>query len=226
MDGGLLDALPERLRHGLKLAREVRELLSRDDVVPPNPSDGPTRPIRMGFMLDVVAYGSRSTPAKERVQERLAAVVRLVVADLGVELSHTDRQGAGDGVLVFLPPDLDVQRALPVLLRSTVARLAHDNGEFRDRMRLRMSADVGPVGLAELGFGGATATSAGRLLDSKPLRKWVVDRPDEDLAVAISDRLHSFVVAEGVPGLASEQFTQIRVRIKELTTDAWLWTGR
>jgi hypothetical protein len=32
------------------------------------------------------------------------------------------------------------------------------------------------------------------------------------------------VVAEGVPGLPREQFTRIQVRVKELSTTAWLWS--
>jgi hypothetical protein len=68
-------------------------------------------------------------------------------------------------------------------------------------------------------------TNTGRLLDCEPLREWVVEHPDRDLAVALSDALHSFVVAEGVPGLPREQFTRVAVRAKELVTTAWLWTG-
>ncbi|WP_158852131.1 CATRA conflict system CASPASE/TPR repeat-associated protein [Saccharothrix deserti] len=236
-DRGLAEWFDRQLDHTLtqlaessRLAQEVRELTPAVTRVgttrrgtPPNRRA--RRPIRMGFMLDIVGYGGRDSPAKESLQERLATVVRLVLTDMGVALSETERQGTGDGVLVFLPEGLDVQRALPVLLRSTAERLAHDNRVFQDRMRVRMAADVGPVGLAELGFGGATVTNTGRLLDSKPLRRWVADNPDRDLAVALSDPLHSFVVAEGVPGLPREQFTRVTVRAKELVTTAWLWTG-
>jgi tetratricopeptide (TPR) repeat protein len=183
------------------------------------------RPIRMGFMLDIVDYGRRDSPAKESLQRRLAAVTRLVLDDLAVAPAETERQGTGDGVLVVLPARLDVQRALPVLLQSMAERLALDNTVSQDRMRVRMTADIGPVGLAELGFSGAMVTNMGRLLDSKPLRKWVTEHRERDLAVAVSDSLHRFVVAEGVPALGREQFTRVHVRAKELTTVAWLWIG-
>ncbi|XVS61691.1 CATRA conflict system CASPASE/TPR repeat-associated protein [Actinosynnema sp. CA-299493] len=236
-DRGLAEWFDRQLGHTItqleesgRLAREVRDVTpaaGRAGVTRSagQPNRRARRPIRMGFMLDIVGYGGRDSSAKESLQERLAAVVRLVLSDVDVALSETERQGTGDGVLVFLPEGLDVQRALPVLLRSTAQRLAHDNGVFRDRMRVRMAADVGPVGLAELGFGGATVTNTGRLLDSEPLRGWVVDHPDRDLAVALSDALHSFVVVEGSPSLPREHFTKVAVRAKELVTTAWLWTG-
>ena len=182
------------------------------------------RPIRMGFVLDIVGYGRRDTPAKESLQRRLAGVARMVFDDLGVPLSDIECQGTGDGLLVVLPARLDVQRVLPVLLQAMAERLALDNALSHDQMRVRMAVDVGPVSLTELGFGGAMVTNMGRLLDSRPLRRWEAEHRERDLAVAVSDSLHRFVVAEGVPALAREQFTRVQVRSKELSTAAWLWT--
>jgi hypothetical protein len=180
--------------------------------------------IRMGFMLDVTGYGGRTTRAKKRVQNRLAALIRLVLDDLNVHLTDTDWQGTGDGVLLFLPAELDMQRALPVLLHSTAIHLTADNEEFQDQLRLRMAVDVGAVGMAQLGFAGATATNLGRLLDNGPLREWLVAHPDHNLGVVVSDRLHSFVIAEDIPWLPQAQFRCISVQAKEHTTLAWLWT--
>jgi hypothetical protein len=183
------------------------------------------RPIRMGFMLDIVGYGKRDSPAKECLQQRLGRVVRLVAEDLGIAMQDVERQNTGDGVLMVLPQWLDVQRALPALLQSTAERLALDNTRSQDQMQVRMAADVGPVGPTELGFGGEMVTNMGRLLDSKPLRRRVARRRDHQLAVIVSDSLHRFVVAEGVPELPQEQFTRVQVRTKERTKRiAWLWT--
>lgn len=78
--------------------------------------------------------------------------------------------------MLFLPKDLDLQRALPQLLRSTTTYLAADNEDFRDQVQLRMAVEIGPVGLANLGFEGAVATNLGRLVDSEPARKWLADK--------------------------------------------------
>jgi hypothetical protein len=193
-----------------------------DDVVKPCRCN--ERYVRMGFILDIVGYGRRDSPAKESLQRRLARVVLLVLDDVGVALVDTERQGTGDGMVMILPQQLDIQRTLPSLLHSVSRRLTDNNAAFPDQMRVRMAVGVGPVGLSELGFGGAMVTNTGRLLNSRPLRRWEAEHPEHDLSVALSDALHRFVVAEGVPGLPREQFTRVQVRVKELAATAWVWT--
>ncbi|XVS61749.1 CATRA conflict system CASPASE/TPR repeat-associated protein [Actinosynnema sp. CA-299493] len=213
------------LDRGRALAGEAREMIVRAE--PPASRDPapPGKQLRMGFMLDVVDYSSRDTPDQERVQRRVVELVRELLADLGVRLTDADHQGTGDGLMVFLPARVDVQRALPALLGGAAAGLARDNAAHRDRVRLRMAVDVGPVGLAALGFGGKVATSVGRLLDSAPLRQALTDHPAVDLAALVSDRLHGFVVAEGVPGTDPARFTPTDVAVKTFRDRAWLWVG-
>ncbi|MFJ6673276.1 CATRA conflict system CASPASE/TPR repeat-associated protein [Actinosynnema sp. NPDC091369] len=207
------------------LAREIREIAPEPAPVRSAPKAAGKR-FRLGFMLDVVDYGSRSTPAEEQVQERLAALVKRAVADLGLDFADADHQGAGDGLLVFLPDHVDVQHALPLLLSGMARRVADDNAVYRDRIRLRMAADVGPVGLAALGFGGKVTLTIGRLLDSPPLRAAVTERPGADLVVMLSDRLHDYVVGEGAPGLAPDEFDPAEIVVKKFTGRGWLWKGR
>lgn len=182
------------------------------------------KPIRMGFMLDIVGYSRRDARAQERLQQRLVGVVGFVLDDLRVEPSDIDHQGTGDGLLVILSERVDVHRVLPALLASTTRLLAEDNAMFRDRIRVRMTADIGPVRIAELGFEGAMVTNMARLLGSRPLRDWVDEHPERDLSVALSDSLHRFVVVEGVPELPMEQFTQVHVQVNEAMSIGWLWT--
>ena len=182
------------------------------------------KPIRMGFMLDIVGYSRRDAWAQERLQQRLVGLVRLMLDDLRVELSDIDHQGTGDGLLVILPERVDVHRVLPALLAFATRLLAEDNAMFQDRIRVRMAADIGPVRIAELGFEGVMVTNMARLLDSTPLRDWVDEHPERDLSVALSDSLHRFVVAEGTPELPAEQFTQVHVQVNETTSTGWLWT--
>ncbi|PSL53300.1 hypothetical protein B0I31_10990 [Saccharothrix carnea] len=227
-DDGLADWVDRQLDHALRRLDEGRRLMDEVRVLrPPAPmAEAPGgRAIRMGFMLDVVGYGGRESGPRVEVQRRLAALVNSVLHDLGTAPSTVDRQDTGDGLLAFLPPGSDVNRALPLLLRRTADRLAHGNAEAQDRLRLRMAVVLGPVGRSELGFSGTAATVAGRLLDCAPLREQVVAQPERDLAVVLSDHVYEFVVAEGVPGLPREQFSPVKVRVKELATEAWLWTG-
>ncbi|MEU4041610.1 CATRA conflict system CASPASE/TPR repeat-associated protein [Streptomyces antibioticus] len=182
--------------------------------------------LRVGFAVDVERYSSRTSPQKLGVQQRIAALAEEVLDDLGHRMDETDHQGTGDGINVFLPADVELHRALPALLLSWRDRLAADNERFRDRMRLRLSAGVGPVGLAALGFSGSTIVEVSRLLDSAVLRGALADRPEVDLVALVADQLYEYVVGEGYPGLRAEQFERHMVRVKDFERPAWLWIPR
>jgi hypothetical protein len=181
--------------------------------------------IRMGFGVDIVGYGARSAPMKEDVQERLARLAREVLKDLRLGLAETDSQSTDDGMNVFLPVAVEAHDALPILIRSWQKRLALDNQRFRDHLRLRMAAAVGPVELAVTGFAGSAVVELSCLLGSDLLRQAIVDYPDIDLAVLVSDQLHSSVFEEGYAGLDVAKFRRHPVRLKECSGYAWLWTG-
>ncbi|NUO40847.1 MAG: hypothetical protein HOV82_02300 [Streptomyces sp.] len=216
----------------LETTREVaREFgrLARQDVTlvePPRP-EPPPRPdrisVRMGFAVDIERYSSRTSPDKARVQERLAALVREVLGDMGYRMEETDHQDTGDGMNVFLPADAELHRALPQLLRSWQTRLVADNDRYRDRMRLRMATAFGPVGIAALGFAGSTIVDVSRLLNSAVLRGALTEHPDIDLAVLVSEQLYAHVVGEGYPGLDAGGFERRLVEVKEFRQHAWLW---
>lgn len=181
--------------------------------------------IRMGFAVDIVDYSARSSPLKEAAQERLVRLASEVLGDLNVSSAQTPQQSTGDGMNMFLPVTAEVHRALPVLLHSWQDRLALDNQRFRDRLRLRMAAVVGPVGPSANGYTGGTIVELHRLLDSDVLRKEIDDRPAIDLAVLVSDLLYAYVVGEGYPGLDPAQFQRHFVRVKRYSAYAWLWNG-
>ncbi|GAA2687432.1 MULTISPECIES: CATRA conflict system CASPASE/TPR repeat-associated protein [Actinosynnema] len=227
---GVLDGELDGLLRGGALAREVREAAREQVGAEASPTSAPPsgegRQLRMGFAVDVVGYSARTTPEQERVQRRVAEIVEGVLAGLAVRMSEADHQGTGDGLMVFLPPRVDVQWALPLLLLGAAGRLADDNAAYRDRVRLRMAVDVGPVGLAALGFGGKAATSVGRMLDSEPLRAAVRDNQGADLVVAVSERLHDYVIGEGAPGVDPEGFTAAEFDVKGFRGREWLWVDQ
>jgi hypothetical protein len=193
---------------------------------PATASETPGRiELRLGFAVDVVGYSARSSPEKESVQERLAALVRAVLGELDLDLKETDHQDGGDGMNVFLPATVELHRALPVLIRAWQDRLTRDNQRYQDRIRLRMALDVGPVGLTALGFGGRTIITVNRLLHSDTLRRALHEHTNADLAVLVSDQLHQHVIGEGYPGLDAARFEQHLIVAKEYKGHAWLWTA-
>jgi O-acetyl-ADP-ribose deacetylase (regulator of RNase III) len=181
--------------------------------------------VRMGFVVDVAGYSGRSAREKVDLQQRVSALIDEMLRDLGLELADTYHHGTGDGMVVFLPNEVEVHRALARLLRSAAETVAEDNRRYRDRMRLRMAVVIGPLGPAAIGFSGNTIVEAGRMVDSPVLRTALVERPQADLVVLISDQLHAYVVRERHSGLEAADFAPVDVRTKEFAAPAWLWAG-
>lgn len=181
--------------------------------------------VRFGFVLDVSSYSSRSAAQKIDVQQRVSVLVDEILADLGVSRADTYHHGTGDGMVVFLPGEIELHRALSGLLRTAAQALAEDNGRYRDRMRLRLAVLVGPIGPAEIGFSGSTIVEAGRLVDSVELRGALADHPEADLVAFISDQLHTYVIGERHAGIDPDQFELIQIRNKEYHAPAWLWVA-
>jgi len=180
---------------------------------------------RMGFGLDVMSYSARPDPLKVNAQRRLANLVKHVGRTLNVRIESTSQQSSGDGVIAFLPPETELHRALPTLLRACVEWTAADNATYRDRLRLRMAVVFGPVSPAPMGFSGNTVVECCRLLECEPLRQRLVDHEDADIAAIVSEPLYAFTVREGHVGLDPAQFEGVHVMVKSFEADAWLWVG-
>lgn len=195
------------------------------------PTDRPARSggrsHRVGFVVDVVSYGKRPAPAQERIQRRLQSLLRDVVADVGVGFDDVEHDGgSGDGMVVFLPSGGDPTRLLPDLLRATAERLAADNEEYRDRIRLRMAVGSGLVGDGANGFTGPLVVNISRLVDSEPLRRAVAENPGSDLVVLVLDALHRDVIGPGYLPARVAEFHLVDVAMKEFVERAWLWVSR
>ncbi|MET0423515.1 MAG: CATRA conflict system CASPASE/TPR repeat-associated protein, partial [Actinoplanes sp.] len=193
----------ERMRGlGGRQAPAARDSVLVEPAPAAEPSGEPPVEHRVGFGFDVVSYSSRSTPQQRQVQSRLAAMVERVLADMKLPLNRTDRQSAGDGMMVVLPADVPSHVALPALLHGWRAHLVADNAAHpADHIRLRLSVGAGPFTASAIGFSGNAIIEIGRLLDSETLRQAVAEHPDADLVALVADRLHQDVVVEGYPGL-------------------------
>jgi hypothetical protein len=181
---------------------------------------------RMVFGVDVIGYSDRPAPEQDAVQSRVSAQIDRVLTRLGVPAPSASLQPSGDGMMVVLPTNVELHRALPALLHGWRAVLAEDNAAHPGhRIRLRLSATAGPIATASMGFSGGTIVEAGRLLDAPPLREAASASPSADVVTMISDRLHQDVIREGHPGLPATEFAPREVQNKTYKATAWLWTG-
>jgi hypothetical protein len=177
----------------------------------------------MGFAVDVAGYSARPAGAKLDAQARTASIVGEVLRDMNLDIADTDHHGTGDGMIVFLPPSVEIHRVLPPLIRITASRLAADNRRYHDRLRLRLAAAVGPLGVAAIGFGNNTIVECARMVDSDAIKSALKDNPDADLAVLVSEELYSWVIGEGYDGLDPAEFRHVDVHVKDFDKSAWLW---
>jgi hypothetical protein len=181
---------------------------------------------RLGFVVDVVSYGQRTAHEQGRIEERLQALLRAVVTDVGDDFDTVDRDsGSGDG-MVLLPTSGDPADRLPTLLRAMAARLAEDNGVYRDRIRLRMVVGTGLVARGSTGLGGPLVVNLSRLVDSEPLRRAVAGNPEADLAVLVLEALHREVITPGYVPLLADSVELVDVTMKKFVDRAWLWVTR
>ena len=183
------------------------------------------RKLRIGFVMDVAGYGTRSAPAQNELQRRLPLLVVDSLADCGMDLISIDHEWTGDGINAVLPADVDPTVVLPVLIRSLAANLGADNARNVDRIRLRMAVGVGLVEQSAAGFGGPMIVDTNRLVGSAPLRAALAAYPGADLAVAVSDQVHATVIRPGYPGIPGSQFNRVNVVAKEFTGPAWIWVS-
>ncbi|MCL2584912.1 MAG: hypothetical protein FWE35_20915 [Streptosporangiales bacterium] len=195
------------------------------------------RKLRIGFVLDVVGYGARTAPLQGRVQQRLPELVRLVLARCGLRLAGdaggaghggggtVEHEWTGDGINAMLPSDIDPTVVLPVLIRSLAAGLAADNTSADDRVRVRMAVGIGLVTRSGAGFGGPMIVEINRLVSSAKLRGALTDNPAADLAVAVSDQVHSMIIKPEYPGIPCAQFRPAPVKEKEFSGTAWIWVS-
>ena len=183
------------------------------------------RKLRIGFVLDVAGYGTRSAPAQNEVQRRLPLLVVDSLAECGMDLGSVDHEWTGDGINVVLPADVDPTVVLAVFIRSLAANLGADNVRSVDRIRLRMAVGVGLVEQSAAGFGGPMIVDTNRLVGSAPLRAALAAYPSADLAVAISDQVYATVIRPGYPGIPGSQFNRVSVVAKEFTGPAWIWVS-
>lgn len=206
------------------------------DAAAPGPGDRPAigagpgarhsgRALRMGFVLDVAGYATRSVPERDEVQRRLRQLVvaALAACGLALDVGGVDHQWTGDGINAVLPASIDPTVVLALLIRSLAAGLRAGNATRDDRIRLRMAIGVGLIERSAAGFGGPVIVEINRLVNCAALRSALARAPAADLAVAVSEQAHALVIVPGYPGIPRGQFTRVSVAEKEFSGHAWLW---
>ncbi|GAA4255945.1 hypothetical protein [Dactylosporangium darangshiense] len=179
---------------------------------------------RLCFVVDIVSYSTRPSVRQVEAQSRVAAVIAAALTRARIAPGHCERQDRGDGQLLLLPIGADPVRTVPALVQGLLAGLAEANrvAALTDRIRLRAALSHGVVRIAATGYVGDCVVEACRIVDAKPLKQALAERPDRDLVVALSAELYRDAVLSPYGDLAPELFCEVNVAEKELSTTAWI----
>lgn len=188
--------------------------------------DYPTPAIRrMCLAVDAEAYGDRDRRSQSEIQHWLVRIMDLVCENANLDRSCWDVQPQGDGELALLQPGIEEARVIAYFTHELAMALYHHNANLRDesRLRLRVAFDQGNVSLDANGYAGAAVVSVCRLRDSAAAKRALLDNPEVDFVLVVSDSIYTDVVGQGDYDLYSREFTPVEVSDEEKRFRARAW---
>jgi hypothetical protein len=179
------------------------------------------------LVVDVESFsgGHRSEDHRRMVR---AALREMLIATLGA-LGHDYEAGyhndTGDGVVVFLTPEVPESRLVRQLPHELEVLLREHNSRYADgaQIRLRVALHHGQVFFDETGASAASVIHACRLVDSHPVRD-ALKRGEAPLSLIVSDDFYREVV-RGEPAAAPGSYAEVQVSAKETDCVGWLRGG-
>lgn len=188
------------------------------------PSAGPAA-VRLCVATDIEKYSRFTEAAAMRAQQRLVDILAAARRRAGIDESAVDLQEQGDGQFAILPPDVDMTRTVPDLVRALRLELHAVNAELNaDAMlRLRVAMCRGTVRRAANGYVGGPAIAVHRILDSPSVRAALTAEERAMLVIALSESIYVEVVAKGGTELDPAEFRPVTARLPEKGFEETAW---
>jgi len=187
-------------------------------------ADHPPRHMSV-MVIDVSGFGRLDNRAQSAVRAALHAMVRHAFRRAGLRwsLSVEDR---GDGMILLVPATKSTVSLLDPVVPLLAAQVRRHNESGAPRIRMRVSLHVGVVGRDPTGWVGYDLIAACRLVDSPVVRRYLAQRPDTDVVVAVSEVVYTGIVAHRYRSLDPDTYEPLHVSVKELNTRAWVHIPR
>jgi hypothetical protein len=200
----------------------------------PDPADyprdllGPALARRGMISTDIERWATRSALDQHEAQRAYEWAISRAAADAGLDRADWLRQPTGDGEFVILPEGVHEPRVIAVMLPVLATWLrGYNRSRVADcRVRLRVAVHHGLVHLDGVtGAAGPATVVVARLLNSRPVRDVLRQRPDTNLAAIISREVFEDVVVNRYHGLRPELFQHVQVqdRVKGFAAEAWIY---
>ncbi|GGP88174.1 hypothetical protein [Saccharothrix coeruleofusca] len=183
--------------------------------------------------LDVVDSSSGGRRRQAHLDQALSAALDLTLDSLSHHSRYasepTFRRDDGDSVtLVFGANIPKAWVTADIVLRELDLALSEVNKPYNDahRLRVRIAVDDGATVIDPPHISGSPVTTTARLIDAEPFRRAVLDAPEEDFGLIVSDRFHAEVVLGGERGLDRIAFRPVEVDVKGFQQTAWVYVPK
>ncbi|MER5322921.1 hypothetical protein [Streptosporangium roseum] len=183
---------------------------------------------RLLIKTDIVSYGTRDDRDQRAAQRNFIHLLDEAAENAGLNRKKWFTQSSGDGEFAILPGREPEQRVVDDFVRQLDSALGHHNAGVlpSTRIRLRVAIHVGVISPADNGIAGAAAVAVGRMVDCGPLREAIAAAEPADLALIVSDEIYRGTIAGRLTTWRDDDFHEVTVQVKELTTRAWIHVPR
>lgn len=196
---------------------------------PPDESEPSVRLLfRLLLAVDIQGYSARSPRMQLQAQLDLLEALETAAKEAGLDRGTWLQQVSGDGELAVLPVDADIVTVIGVFAPALERVLAEMNRrDARDpRLRVRLAFHHGAVIMGRpvsLGPAGDAPVVVSRLLDARPLRRYLTVRPRRNVALIVSAQVYREVVCSGFCALVPAHFRSIRTTIKGIPYHGYIY---
>jgi class 3 adenylate cyclase len=211
-------------RPALLLEAAMRSTASPDDATTASESitSGPAANAdgrliyRLLLAIDIEKYSVRHARDQFLVQTDLSHALDTAALRAGLNRRLWEREVRGDGELAVLPEGVDASQVIGGFTRELGRAIGALNLKQpqRPRLRVRLALHYGTLTPGPFGPAGDAPIVVSRLLDAKPVRTYLAQRQDLDLALVVSASLYQDVVSTGFCSLDPDRFQALRIKVK------------
>lgn len=171
---------------------------------------------RLVLAVDIERYSARSPREQLIIQHELRHALDEAATYARLQRDAWQRQVHGDGELAILPENADISDVVGTFTHCLDAILCERNRNSAGSppLRVRLSIHHGTLAPGPFGPAGDAPIIVSRLLDARPLRRMLADRPECSLALVVSAPLYRDVVRSGFCSLDPENFEPLRIVTK------------
>ncbi|WUH99012.1 hypothetical protein OHR68_36780 [Spirillospora sp. NBC_00431] len=178
--------------------------------------------------IDIMGYSVRSPLMQFQAQTDLLTAMEAAAGAAGLDRGRWMQQVSGDGELDVLPDDDDIVTVVGGYAPALESALAETNRALSPdrRLRVRLALHHGALIMGPRTFFGPAGDApvvVSRLLDARPLRRYLNVHPERNVALIVSRQIYRDVVCSGFCALPPAHFHLTRTTIKSVVYHGYIY---